>query len=229
MATRGVSQKRNNIAVTAHSQPLLAFNQNGLIDVFLFDDTSSIVDKLGLDKSKQIPLPTLACANILFQVSQQLQLLPGETVEIDKQILAHLKNCISDDVANKDMVIEEICAAWNFVASLPMSTYYAKMKESKAPATLAYQGAYELSLHNYIAGYLATLTRFNQVDTWVFTQAAELVKSTLEGRAFSNNPFIKMLALTALADECTSGLRISLAWLDLKSNKRLKSSKKKRM
>ncbi len=226
MATCGVNKNPVNLAVTPHIQPLLAFNHEGFVDVFLFDDTSLIVEKLGLDKTKQLPLSTLANANILFHISQQLQLVPGETVEDDNQIIAHLKNCLSHNILNKDAVVKEICTAWNYVATLSMSTYYANLRESKTPAILGFQGAYELSLHNYIAGYLSTLSQYNQIQTWVFTQAAELVKSTIEGRAFSTNPFIKMLALTTLANECTADLQESKSTID-NINKRLEKEQSK--
>ncbi len=200
-----------NIAHTNQTLPILAFNQAGQVDIFEFDDTGPMAKKFGLDASKQIALPELANANILFQIASQLKLMPGETSSDDEKILKHLRASISKNVHDPEIAVAEIIASWNWIASLDISTPYLQFRTSKEKALLSYQGAYDATLHNYIAGYLATLTRHEQIETWVFMQAAELINSTREGRAFACNPYHKMDSLISLARECTGDIKDSEA------------------
>lgn len=203
-----------NLAYQARTQPILAFNQEGKIDVFLFDNTESEVDKLGLDKSKQIPLPLLANANILFNLSQELMLEPGLNASDDEQIIKYLKARLSDNILNPEVVMHEIITAWNFLAKHPLSERYAGFKDSDKETPLGYHGAYELMIHDYIAKYLATLSHFEFIETWLFVQANELVTSTLEGKVFSTNPYVKMDNLITTTEKCKKDIPDSAVVID---------------
>lgn len=195
-----------NIAKKEGKQSILAFDKEGKIDVFLFDDIESLADSFGIDKSLQIPLSELANANILFQISDQLKVMPGESEKDDQAIIARLKSKISDNITNPLLVTSEIMASWERIACHPLFKRYEAFKESKGKTTLAYIGAYEASLHDYIAGYLATLIQHESIEKWIFAQIAELVKSTFDGRDFHTNPTDKMNTLLSLSEECTDDL-----------------------
>lgn len=204
----------SNIAHQAKTQPILAFNHEGKIDLYLFDNTDEEVARLGLDKSQQIPLPLLAGANILFSIARKLRLSPGETLSHDEEILKTLKARISDNIINKDDVVAEIIDCWNKVVNHPLSKNYENLKGSNEPTRLGFHGAYKPMIHDYIAKYLATLTRYDSIQTWLFLQANEIIRSTLKRRPFSTNPYIKMDNLIATTEECKKDIPDSTQVID---------------
>jgi hypothetical protein len=203
-----------NIAEKEGKQSILAFDKEGKIDVFLFDDIESLTDSFGIDKSLQIPLSELANANILFQICDQIKLMPGESEKDDQAIIDRLKSKISDNITNPLLITSEIMASWEKIACHPLFKRYEAFKESKEKTTLAYIGAYEASLHDYIAGYLATLIQHESIEKWIFAQTAELVKSTFDGRGFLTHSTDKMNTLLSLSEECTDDIPYSRKTFD---------------
>ncbi|MBN9287196.1 MAG: hypothetical protein BGO43_02145 [Gammaproteobacteria bacterium 39-13] len=201
------------------THPILAFNEEGQIDVFLFNDTSAMAKGLGLDVSVQIPLSDLANANMLYHISQELKLTPGEETEDDKQIIDSLTKKISDNITNKDEIVAEIIASWNTVASQNISQQYSNFKLTPHKTRLAFQGAYELTLREYVTGYITKANQQQKMPDWILTQAAEILESTRDGRAFSTCRYERMNALLRFAEECKKDIESSRGTIDaIKSN-----------
>jgi len=201
------------------THPILAFNEEGQIDVFLFNDTSAMAKGLGLDVSLQIPLSDLANANMLYHISQELKLTPGENTEDDKQIIDYLTKKISDNITNKDEIVAEIITSWNTVATQKISQQYANFKLTPHRTRLAFQGAYELTLREYVTGYITKVNQQQKMPDWVLTQAAEILESTRDGRAFSTCRYERMNALLRFAEECKKDIESSRGTIDaIKSN-----------
>lgn len=203
------------IAYSSNTLPIFAFNEKGQVDAFLFDDTSVMTERLGLDKKQQIPLSEIANANILFRITQDLGFQPGEDNQLDQFIKKTLIERMSDSIDDKEKVADEIITSWNTIAAHPLSQKYAGFNSSFQTQTLiAFHGAYESMLHDYITLYLSTLSQFDQIETWVFLQAAELLKSTFEGRVFSVEFKKKTTSLLQLADECKSDIQDSSTMIE---------------
>jgi hypothetical protein len=191
-----------SLALQLKTQPILAFNHEGKIDLFLFDNTEEEVVRLGLNKAQQIPLPMLAAANILYSIARKLRLEPGRSRGEDEEIIQTLRAQISENISQPESAIEEIIDCWNSIARHPLSQKYAVFKESDTKTRCEYHGAYKAMIHDYIAKYLATLTQYEAIQTWLFLQANEIIRSTLKRRAFSLNPYIKMAHLLEKTQEC---------------------------
>lgn len=207
--TKNTPQK---IAISEQTQPILAFNKEGLIDVFLFDDLEPEVVILGLDKNVQIPLPTLAKANMLFNLSQATGLVPGINLFDDEAILEYLSKHISPNIINPEVVMTEIIEAWNAVAEHDLSTkYQAFNDQTQIEDTLfAYQGAYELVLNDYIVQYISTLQGFDKISTPVFLQSNELIRSTIAKDMFNTNLYMQMDFFIQRLENITHDLKDSV-------------------
>lgn len=195
-----------NIALEQPTIRLLALNQSFQIDVCEFDNTSSQVEKLGLDRTKQIPLETLAKANLMFYFASEIQKKPGQNPEDDKAIIAHIKANISPNITNPDQVIKELIQAWNTVTALNAGAQanQTTAQEAGEPSSLKIKphDNYDKNIYTYATKYLSTLTRFDQIGNGLFLQSNELLRSTIEGRPFSTNRFEQLDILIHSLEIC---------------------------
>lgn len=192
MTTNAITKFPQNIAVMPTTIPLLAFNDEGQIDVFQFDDTEKAIGKSNASIEGRIPLSCLANASMLYHLAQRLHLTIGASEVDDKKILDYLKTQISPNIANPDIVVQEIVSSWKEFAQhgqLPRQTRLGAHQD------------YVADLYSYITIYSSILVSFGMNEPTIFLQANELINSTFEGRCFYNNPYIKMFNFIATAEK----------------------------